>query len=100
MALPCTITCAPVSLLGFNKIGLKSTRGAILAAIACNACARPISPPSSVTALFSAIFCGLNGATLKPRLTKTRQSPATTVLLPASEVVPCIIRVFIFAPLT
>ena len=34
---------------------------------ACSAWARPISPPSAVTALFSAMFCGLNGATRTPR---------------------------------
>ena len=27
----------------------------------------PISPPSTVTALFNAMFCGLNGATFTPR---------------------------------
>ena len=29
---------------------------------ACSACARPISPPSTVTAALLDIFCGLNGA--------------------------------------
>jgi hypothetical protein len=30
---------------------------------ACNAWARPISPPSSVTAALFDMFCGLNGRT-------------------------------------
>ena len=33
------------------------------AASACNACARPISNPSTVAAEFNDIFCDLNGAT-------------------------------------
>src|SRR6185437_4103985 len=40
------------------------------------------------------MFCGLNGATRTPRRRSTRQRPATSVLLPASEVVPCTIRVW------
>ena len=35
----------------------------MLAARACNACARPISPPSAVTAALLDMFCGLNGRT-------------------------------------
>ncbi len=62
--------------------------GSTPAASACSAVERPISPPSTVTALLSAMFCGLNGATDTPRRASTRHSPATTVLLPASEVVP------------
>jgi hypothetical protein len=45
-----------------------------------------------VTALLSAMFCGLNGATRTPRRCSTRHSPAATVLLPASDVVPWIIK--------
>jgi hypothetical protein len=63
------------------------------AARACNACARPISPPSDVTALFKAMFCGLNGTTRTPARASSRHSAATTVDLPASEVVPCTINV-------
>ena len=63
------------------------------AASACSAWARPISPPSGVTAEFSAMFCGLKGATRRPRRASTRASPATSVLLPASEVVPWTIKV-------
>ena len=40
--------------------------GASPAAWACTAWARPISPPSAVTALLSAMFCGLNGTTATP----------------------------------
>ena len=83
-----------MSLLGLSNIGLKSISGSTLAAIACKACARPISPPSFVTALLSAIFCGLKGATFTPRLANTLQRAATKVLLPASDVVPCTIKVF------
>jgi hypothetical protein len=38
------------------------------------------------------MFCGLNGATRTPRRFKTRHIAATSVDLPASEVVPCTIR--------
>jgi hypothetical protein len=65
-------------------------RGVTRAAYACSACAREISPPSAATALLSDMFCGLNGATLRPRRASTRQSPATSVLLPAPEQVPWI----------
>lgn len=87
------ITCAPRSLVGFSSTGLKSVCGATPAASACNACARPISPPSTVTALLSAMFCGLNGATRTPPRRARRHRPATSVLLPASDVVPWIISV-------
>ncbi len=63
------------------------------AASACNAVERPTSPPSSLTALFSAMFCGLNGATFTPRRASHRHNAATTSVLPASEVVPCTIKV-------
>lgn len=87
------MTCAPVSLLGLSSTGFMSTVGARPAACACRACARPISPPSAVTALLSAMFCGLNGATRTPARCAMRHRPATSVLLPASEVVPWIISV-------
>ena len=57
-------------------------------ALACKACARPISPPSSVTAALLDMFCGLNGATRRPRLTAARHSPATRIDLPTLEPVP------------
>src|SRR5580658_803767 len=66
---------------------------AISAACACSAWARPISPPSTVTALLSDMFCGLNGATRTPCRCSTRHSPATSVLLPASELAPWTISV-------
>src|SRR5450830_695502 len=87
------MTCAPVFDDGFSSTGFMSVCGAMPAARACKAWARPISAPSAVTALFKAIFCGLNGATETPRRFNSRHRAATTVLLPASEVVPCTIRV-------
>jgi len=88
MTLPPMMTCAPRSLLGLSSTGLKSVCGAMPAACACKACARPISPPSAVTALLSAMFCGLKGATRTPSRWSKRHRPATKVLLPASDDVP------------
>ena len=62
-------------------------------ACACTACARPISPPQGVTALFNAIFCDLNGATDNLWRAKIRHSAVTKILFPASDVVPCTINV-------
>ena len=59
-----------------------STDGARRAARACNACARPISPPSAATAALFDMFCGLKGATVSPRRTSARQRPATITDLP------------------
>ena len=87
------MTWAPMSVDGLSSTGLKSVCGATPAASACSAWARPISPPSTVTAELSAMFCGLNGATRRPRRRRQRASPATSVLLPASEVVPWTISV-------
>ncbi len=67
------------------------TLGARPDASACNACARPISPPSSVTAALLDMFCGLNGATEIPRRSAARQSPATSSDLPTLDPVPWII---------
>ena len=64
MAWPWMMTCARVSVFGLSSTGFMSVCGASPAACACSACARPISPPSTVTAELSAMFCGLNGATL------------------------------------
>src|SRR5690606_41890001 len=61
------------------------------AARACNACARPIAPPSAVTAALFDMFCGLNGATDRPRLRAARQRPATRSDLPTLLPVPWII---------
>ena len=64
------------------------TLGATRAARACSAWARPISPPSAVTAALFDMFCGLNGRTLRPRFAKARARPATISDLPTSEPVP------------
>src|SRR5882757_27224 len=52
------------------------------------ACARPISPPSVVTAELFDMFCALNGATRMPLRANSRHRPATTIDFPASDVVP------------
>ena len=49
--------------LGLSSTGFMSTCGSRAAARAWYTCARPISPPSSVTNELSAMFCALNGAT-------------------------------------
>ena len=97
-ARPWMITWAPVSLLGLSNTGFMSVWGASRHACACTAWARPISPPSAVTALLSAMFCGLNGTTATPWRNNQRHSAVTRVLLPASEVVPCTIRVLMAVP--
>src|SRR5579875_2313306 len=58
------------------------------AARACMAWARPISPPSTVTTELLDMFCALNGATRSPLRASNRHRPATTMDLPASELVP------------
>ncbi len=96
MARPWMMTCEPISVVGLSSTGFMSVCGSSPQACACTACARPISPPSSVTAAFRAMFCGLNGATLIPRRRRARHRAVTRVLLPASEVVPCTMRVLAF----
>ena len=91
---PLTITWEPVSFVGFNKIGFMRTDGSIPAASACMTCARPISRPSLVIKEFSAIFCDLKGATRYPSCLKILHSPAASRLLPAFDMVPCIMIVF------
>src|SRR3954464_11669265 len=76
------------SLPGFSRIGLNRTLGESPAARACIACARPISPPSTVTAELLDMFCALNGATRMPLRANSRHNPATTIDFPASDVVP------------
>ena len=66
-----------------------------LQAKACNACARPISPPSAVTAALLDIFCGLNGATDRPRRTAARHKPATSMDFPTLEPVPWIMMALV-----
>src|SRR5689334_1885979 len=64
----------------------------VRAARACSACARPISPPSAVTAALFDMFCGLNGSTRSPRRVAARTSPATMSDLPTSDPAPWIIN--------
>src|SRR5271155_1057966 len=85
---PPITSCEVVSLPGLSRIGLNRTLGARPAARACIAWARPISPPSTVTAELFDMFCALNGATRMPLRASNRQSPATTTDFPASELVP------------
>ena len=66
-----------------------SVTGSTRQARACNACARPISPPSAVTAALFDMFCGLNGRTRNPRRVKARAIPASSNDLPTSDPVPC-----------
>ncbi len=65
-----------------------ATSGSTPAASAWMPWARPISCPDGVTTEFSAMFWPLKGATRTPRRARRRHSPATIVVLPASEVVP------------
>src|ERR1700761_2742010 len=61
------------------------TVGSVRAPAACTAVDRAISPPSSVTKQLSDMFWALKGATDRPQLAKSRQRPATRVVLPASD---------------
>src|SRR5438270_4798911 len=92
MRLPWTITCAPTSVSGLSSTGFMSVCGSTPAASAWSAWARPISPPSTVTAALFDMFCGLNGTTRRPRRTKARARPATMSDLPTSEPAPWIIN--------
>src|SRR5215470_13054071 len=83
--------CAPTSVSGFSSTGFMSVCGSTPAASACSACARPISPPSIVTAALFDMFCGLKGTTRRPRRVAARTSPATMSDLPTSEPAPWII---------
>src|SRR5690606_2544309 len=96
---PRTTTCEPVSPSGLSSTGFMAVSGARRAARACSAWARPISPPSAVTAALLLMFCGLKGAAERPRLAKARQSPATISDLPTSEPVPMNIRDLVIAVL-
>ncbi len=89
---PCTMTCAPISVSGFSSTGFMSVCGSTPAASAWSAWARPISPPSTVTAALFDMFCGLNGSTRRPRRVKARARPATMSDLPTSEPAPWIIN--------
>ena len=87
-ARPSTTTWEARSPVGLSRTGFMATSGSAPAATAWSHWARPISPPSPVTMALSDMFWPLKGATATPCRARTRQSPATTVLLPASEVVP------------
>src|SRR5215813_6152934 len=89
---PCTTTCAPTSLCGFSRTGFMCTDGVTPQARACSAWARPISPPSTVTAALFDMFCGLKGSTRTPRRVAARARPATMSDLPTSEPAPWIIN--------
>ena len=86
---PCNTICAPISDCGFSSTGFMSVIGAVQQARACNAWARPISPPSAVTAALFDMFCDLNGRTFRPCRVKARAMPASSSDLPTSEPVPC-----------
>ena len=88
---PFTINCEPLLSVGFKSIGFINTEGSVHAAAACIACAVPISSPSPVICELSAIFCDLNGAVFSPSCLKIRHSAAVIKLLPAFDIVPCII---------
>src|SRR6266567_9617013 len=74
---------------GLSRIGFMSTVASTPAARAWANWARPISPPPGQTAALLDMFWALNGATRTPRRANTRHSPATSVLLPADDAVPC-----------
>src|ERR1700722_8361894 len=90
--------CAAPSDCGFSRTGFMSLVEAMPQARACKAWARPISPPSAVTAALFDMFCGLNGRTLRPRRVKARPRPATISDLPTSEPVPCSIKARVICP--
>src|SRR5512132_524295 len=96
---PCTTTCAPISDCGLSSTGFISVLGSTRQERACSAWARPISPPSAVTAALFDMFCGLNGRTARPRRVYTRASPAVISDLPTSEPVPCSISARATRPL-
>ncbi len=70
------------------------TSGAMPHASACMIWARPISSPSAVTPLLSAMFWLLKGATRRPSCESTRHSPAASRLFPAFDMVPWIMMGF------
>ena len=70
------------------------TSGAMPHASACMIWARPISSPSAVTPLLSAMFWLLKGVTRRPSCESTRHSPAASRLFPAFDMVPWIMMGF------
>ena len=83
-----TTTCERLSPSGLSRTGFISTLGAVMAAAACTAWERPISPPSGVAYEFRDMFCALNGATSRPSCANMRQSAAASTDLPAWDEVP------------
>src|SRR3546814_11775153 len=79
------MVCAPRAYCGLSRMGFMSAVGDTPQARAWSAWARPISPPSRVTAALFDLFCGLKGRTVNPRRVKARASPATSSDLPTSE---------------
>ena len=94
MGLPSAMTWLFRSEVGFNRIGFMSTWGSTPAAWACTTWARPISSPSFVAKLFSAMFWLLNGATFRPSSLNMRHSAAHSMDLPTDEPVPCSMMTF------
>ena len=94
---PWTMTCARISACGLSRTGFICTVGSLPAARACVACARPISPPSGVTAALLLMFCDLNGADVQPAPGEARHNAVTSSDLPTFEPVPCSIRAAVFA---
>ena len=70
------------------------TSGAMPHASACMIWARPISSPSAVTPLLSAMFWLLKGVTRRPSCESTRHSPAASRLFPTFDMVPWIMMGF------
>jgi hypothetical protein len=44
------------------------------------------------------MFCGLNGATFSPLFDASRQRPATNIVFPTSDPVPCNMIVRVITP--
>ena len=87
---PISTTWLRRSLPGFSSTGFIAASGSAPAATAWIHCARPISLPSGQTIELFDMFCALYGATRTPRRASHRHSPVTSVVLPASDVVPAI----------
>jgi hypothetical protein len=76
-------------------MGFIRTEGNSRHASAWAACARPISPPSSVTYELFDMFCALNGATLTPRRHSQAHNAVATQLFPLFDEVPSTASAFI-----
>src|SRR5215469_3693728 len=85
-----TTTWLVRSVPGLSSTGFIPASAGTPQALACIACARPISAPSGATTELLDMFCALNGATRTPWRASQRQIPAVSTDLPASEAVPAI----------